>query len=159
MSLLQVTQSWGMAPVTSPGCCKMLPGEWGGHGTVRLWGQRHSNKVSPALMWRISPGVSLAGDIPVPWQHDLCVPRLGGFPVTPRAVFLGMTCAFRAVAGMTHLRGTNLGLAGSTAAPSLWVFGPRVTPERSCGWWQLQDNPSHHCPRGRAGSSALEAAE
>lgn len=51
MSLLQVTQSWGMAPVTSPGCCKMLPGEWGRHSTARLWGQGQSNNVAPALMW------------------------------------------------------------------------------------------------------------
>lgn len=51
VSLVQVTQSWGMAPVTSPGCCKVLPGERGGHGTARLWGQRHGNNAAPALMW------------------------------------------------------------------------------------------------------------
>lgn len=49
MSLLQVTQSWGMAPVTSPGCCKMLPGEWRGDTAPPGCGDKDTAATWPLL--------------------------------------------------------------------------------------------------------------
>lgn len=100
VSLPRVTQSWGMAPVTSPGCYKMLPGELGedtaplghGRGTRPLMRGRGRAAISP--LPKVTPDVEFPGP-PVPPKPGS---GFGGFLVTPCAVLLGLTCAFKAVA-------------------------------------------------------------
>lgn len=102
MLLQQVTQSWGMAPVTSPGCWKMLPGERGGdtaspgHGEGDTAPTCPSEGLGPSCLLEAACGVSgREGSHPgVPPQHEQqpVRPSLGGFPVTLRVV------TFKAVA-------------------------------------------------------------
>lgn len=71
---MRVTQSWGMALVTSPGCCKMLPGECGGdtappeHGEGDTAPMCPRNGAGTELPPSKLPGMSPAGEVPIPWS-------------------------------------------------------------------------------------------